>query len=352
LFSGLFLGLISFTPSVFSLNDEPNISTVPKNDLTLTLQTDKSEYYQDEVINISWNIENSGIEPYTYHKRDYCDDGVDFEINGPGLNNYQRLYPGFVLLISDDDPLVEKINYSLYGHILDLIEQGETREYDLIFYNTDADLLEDVLRENHGVTKFSKGSYLSFITASVPVQEIPKLANYNFIGEINDGEQIACPEAIKIEELLPGTSVEGEFSWSQRIKTKQSDFVPVTNGDYSVTVQFDPTREPIEANLNFKILKGDNPETSTEISIPNWVRSDVGSWSTTSSGNEKFVNGLEFLISEEIISVSEKVLNDEKISQIPDWIKNNALWWADGRISDSDFVYGMQYLIERQVLRL
>jgi len=318
LFSGLFLSLISFTPNVFSIEEEPNISTVTKNGLTLTLKTDKSEYYQDEAINIFWNIENTGTEPTTFLKRDYCDDGVDFKISGPSMDNYLSLYPSFVLLISDDDPLLEKINYSLYGHILDLIEKGETREYDLIFYNTDADLLEDILRENHGVTKFNKGSYLSFITASVPVNEIPKVANYNFVGQINDGEQILCPEAIKMEELLPGKSVEGEFSWSQRIKTKQSDFVPVTDGDYSVIVQFDPTRESLVANLGFKILNeklpetsneisvkideefastqspdiDSNPETSTDFSIPSWIKIDVESWSSGSEGNEKFVKGL------------------------------------------------------------
>jgi len=377
---GFFFGiLIIFTPSVFSFAEESNISTITKNGLILTIKTDKTEFYQDEIINIFWIIENTGNEPHTYLKRDYCDDGFDFQINGSGMENYQRLYPGFVLLISDDDPLVEKINYSLYGHILDLIEQGETREYDLIFYNTDADLLEDALKENHGVTKFSKGSYLSFITASVPVQEIPEVASYNFVGQIDDGEQIACPELIKMEELLAGESLEGEFPWSQRIKTKQSDFVPVTNGDYSVTIQFEPLREPIEANLNFKILKGNFPEPSneitvkiedkfittldpdvgfdddisTKISIPNWIRNDAGTWSTGTEGNDKFVNGLKFLIEEEIISVSENVFTDEKIPlKVPDWLKNNARWWANGLISDSEYVFAMQYLIERQIISL
>ena len=37
-------------------------------------------------------------------------------------------------------------------------------------------------------------------------------------------------------------------------------------------------------------------------------------------------------------------------SSIPDWIKNNAGWWASGEIPDSAFVSGLQWLISNGIM--
>jgi len=38
------------------------------------------------------------------------------------------------------------------------------------------------------------------------------------------------------------------------------------------------------------------------------------------------------------------------INVIPDWIKNNAGWWADGLIDDGSFVSGIQWLISNGII--
>ena len=40
----------------------------------------------------------------------------------------------------------------------------------------------------------------------------------------------------------------------------------------------------------------------------------------------------------------------EKVPLIPFWIKNNAGWWADGQIDDSSFVLGLQWLISNGII--
>jgi subtilisin family serine protease len=50
------------------------------------------------------------------------------------------------------------------------------------------DSLEDILK-TIGVTEYYKAQRLSFITAKIPVGEISKLSDYNFVGIIGDGEQ-------------------------------------------------------------------------------------------------------------------------------------------------------------------
>ena len=42
----------------------------------------------------------------------------------------------------------------------------------------------------------------------------------------------------------------------------------------------------------------------------------------------------------------------EAASEIPAWIKNNAGWWADGQIDDSSFVSGLQWLISNGIMTI
>ena len=43
------------------------------------------------------------------------------------------------------------------------------------------------------------------------------------------------------------------------------------------------------------------------------------------------------------------VISETEI-EIPSWVKNNAGWWADNLITDTDFVSGIQYLITNGIL--
>ena len=39
-------------------------------------------------------------------------------------------------------------------------------------------------------------------------------------------------------------------------------------------------------------------------------------------------------------------------TSIPAWIKNNAGWWADGQIDDGSFVSGLQWLISNGIMTI
>jgi len=38
--------------------------------------------------------------------------------------------------------------------------------------------------------------------------------------------------------------------------------------------------------------------------------------------------------------------------EIPSWVKNNAGWWSEGLLNDSDFIAGLQYLISNGILTI
>ncbi len=89
-----------------------------------------------------------------------------------------------------------------------------------------------------------------------------------------------------------------------------------------------------------------------DIEIPNWVRNNAGWWATGQIDDSDFVSGIEYLISEEIMTIPSTQSGTGTTQEIPSWIKNNAGWWADGLIEDVDFVSGIQYLISNGIMKV
>ena len=83
--------------------------------------------------------------------------------------------------------------------------------------------------------------------------------------------------------------------------------------------------------------------------IPDWIKNNARSWSSSSISDNEFIDGIEYLIEKEIISVmpSERSTFEKEIT---DWIKNNAKWWAGDLISDGDFVESIQYLVKKGII--
>jgi hypothetical protein len=86
------------------------------------------------------------------------------------------------------------------------------------------------------------------------------------------------------------------------------------------------------------------------IEIPPWVRSNAMWWADGTIGDSDFVQGITFLIENNIMVIPQTSQGAARSTEIPYWIKNNAKWWADGMISDSDFVLGIQFLIKNGIM--
>jgi len=98
--------------------------------------------------------------------------------------------------------------------------------------------------------------------------------------------------------------------------------------------------------------------SAQDAQIPNWVKNVAGWWADDQISENEFVTGIEYLINNNIISISFMPCNDEIQSQygdtksVPDWIKNNANWWSENLIDDTDFINGLQYLIEHKIIKI
>jgi len=103
-----------------------------------------------------------------------------------------------------------------------------------------------------------------------------------------------------------------------------------------------------------------NSSAQEESQIPDWVKNVAGWWATNDISEKEFLNGIEYLINNNIIYIpfmpcgaaAAAATSDTTLEAklIPDWVKNVAGWWATGQIDDADFLNGLEYLIKKDIL--
>ena len=119
------------------------------------------------------------------------------------------------------------------------------------------------------------------------------------------------------------------------------------------------------AYLNFKNLNGNDlarasipividriGNQESDISIPDWIKNNAAWWAKDQIDDKTFIQGIEYLIKNEIIKIPKTQQGSTQSQEIPSWIKNNAGWWSEGQIDDKTFVQGLQYLIQNGIIRV
>lgn len=88
------------------------------------------------------------------------------------------------------------------------------------------------------------------------------------------------------------------------------------------------------------------PQTNNLTEIPQWIKNNADWWSKGTISDTDFLNGIEFLIQTNVITIQGVENTSQSTEEIPLWIRSNAEWWSSGLISDEDFLSGIKYLIE------
>jgi len=89
-----------------------------------------------------------------------------------------------------------------------------------------------------------------------------------------------------------------------------------------------------------------------EISIPSWIKNNAGWWADGQIDDGSFVSGIQWLISNGVMTIPPTEQGTVSDNVIPGWIKNNAGWWSDGSIPDNAFVSGLQWLISNGIMKI
>jgi hypothetical protein len=135
--------------------------------------------------------------------------------------------------------------------------------------------------------------------------------------------------------------------------TEEINTIEGTDFDSSVVTILDVelmSNTDLESNPTQK-----NPKSEVDdSSIPIWIKLNAAWWADGLIPDAEFIFGLEYLIRESVLSVSENqiVSDSSTVSEIPEWIKNRTAWWADGLVPDAEFIFGLEYLIERGILHI
>jgi len=95
-------------------------------------------------------------------------------------------------------------------------------------------------------------------------------------------------------------------------------------------------------------------EANAEInsSIPDWIKNNASWWADDNIDDATFVQSIEYLIKENIITDIQPEKITQTSTEIPDWIKSNAGWWADNQIPDSTFLDGIKFLIKNGIITI
>jgi len=106
-----------------------------------------------------------------------------------------------------------------------------------------------------------------------------------------------------------------------------------------------------ENNIDTVIISEINTEPNTQQLVPQWVKNNAEWWIDERVSTDEFVNSLEFLIDQKIITVSNTE-SASNLTDIPDWVKTNIQWWTEGQTSDSEFISATEFLIRNGIIQI
>ena len=90
-----------------------------------------------------------------------------------------------------------------------------------------------------------------------------------------------------------------------------------------------------------------------EKTIPGWIKNVAGWWGNDEISEKEFLTALEYMINHNIISLVTipcSTLGTSSNESVPDWVKHNAGWWSENLIEDTDFISGIEYLMKKQII--
>ncbi len=184
--------------------------------------------------------------------------------------------------------------------------------------------------------KSNSKAKINFNIMDIFLKDKPITANYDFLVTQNG----------KIIYQHSGTSTDFREEFNTLEFTTPKDISGI------VKLSFENLNGNELARTSIPIVIDRIGNQDNEISIPEWVRNNAAWWAKGDIGDGTFIQGIEYLIKNDIIIIPKTQQEASEIREIPPWIKNNAAWWAEGQIDDKTFVQGLQFLIQKGILRV
>jgi len=151
--------------------------------------------------------------------------------------------------------------------------------------------------------------------------------------------------------VMDAQDEDGDSDFTVLMDYRNAAFVEKKNpNERTLTIPYIHNTKSIEIVGTFLELDPSSPAKSTV--IPDWVHNNAEWWSKDLIGEGDFLSGIEYLIVQGVIQIP--IIPEDNGAEsspfVPSWIKNTAGWWAEGLVSDSEFVNGLQYLISQGII--
>jgi len=294
-----------------------------------------TEFEKKHMANIIFTslVKNTKDNLITYKESEFYDfkkyNKINLEIN-ESLDKFQK-----ISILSDDSP----IKY---------IQQSYIQSQILIDDIPDT-LLERIEKE----TAFGE-LYLDQTSAVYSRYDVQYL---KIFGDVN--KKLSGPAHVIISIKNPDETI--QISEIVLSKTKHFETLYVIDressiGKYEISVEYSGEISNIK---DFEIMEFEKKSSEIPIQaksipseIPSWVKNNAKWWSEDSIDDNAFVQGIQYLIKEKIMSVESKSQSSAEAKEIPSWVKNNAKWWADGSIDEGSFVTGIEFLVKEGIIQV
>jgi hypothetical protein len=197
---------------------------------------------------------------------------------------------------------------------------GDDVPFELTFFDENRDLIRDIR--------------YAIILKDENNQELTK-----FSGDDPQTLGIVATEGIDVQKLrIPS---QGQYQIDILVYGTGLDYNPTYAGIGSGIIEIGPS------------IGKSTPPTQPPAGIPAWIKNNAGWWSDGSIDDSSFVQGIQFLVKEDILKIPPTTQGTAGgNNEIPAWIKNNAGWWAEGAIDDDSFIQGLQFLIKEGIMRV
>ena len=109
--------------------------------------------------------------------------------------------------------------------------------------------------------------------------------------------------------------------------------------------------EPSFGDVPIDITSQESLIQTELVDIPLWVKNNAYWWNQYQISDSDFTSGIEYLINQNIISVSNtETTNSATSDDIPDWVRDVAGFWASDSISNAEFIPAMQWMITNGIM--
>ena len=211
----------------------------------------------------------------------------------------------------------------------------------------------DILKENnitHISTSLISGDEPPFEFKGKEVYRFPQITS---TGKFNSTSNVF--EGVTSQQVVK-ESIQGIKNYGFAVVSIQpQEFAMIINSTYVNIInqkQIDELTNMINdfTKKGYKIVPIGKINSNLVVRVPEWIKSNAGWWANGGIDDNTFVQGIEYLVKNGIIHVTEKSQTTSNKQTIPKWIKSNAGWWANGDIDDNTFVQGIEYLVKNGII--